>query len=120
LLTRAFVFSNGGGDADVSQSLGNVDGEYMFSYRFAVLSGVNVGAGFGCSIIPSIGGSVLQGSYPDGYSSWTPESQRWSTEGNTVSDAQVKIQIQCSGEYDVLTIGLDDVTLTRICEVEAP
>ncbi|KAH7173267.1 uncharacterized protein B0J16DRAFT_188410 [Fusarium flagelliforme] len=113
----AFWFYNGMGEGYLSQSLDNLNGEYMFSYRWAVFSVENMN-GFSCEITPYIGGSVLQGSYPYELTGWTPDSQRWSTGGNTVSDAELTIKIACSGEYDSLTINLEDVTLTRLCGIQ--
>ncbi|CAG7564500.1 unnamed protein product [Fusarium equiseti] len=114
----AFWFYNGMGEGSLSQSLDNLNGEYMFSYRWAVFSATNLMAGFSCTITPYIGSSVLQASDPYEMTGWTPDSQRWSTGGNTVSDAELTIKITCSGEYDSLTINLEDVTLTRLCGMQ--
>ncbi|KAF5630151.1 uncharacterized protein FTJAE_8302 [Fusarium tjaetaba] len=115
----SFVFSNGGGDAQISQTLTNLDGTYRLSYNWGVFSGVNVGAGFGCSIIPKIGDDVLPGVYPDGYSGWTAESKTWSSGSSAVAQADLSLVLQCSGEYDQLTINVDDITFTKLCGPQA-
>ncbi|WJG34905.1 beta-lactamase/transpeptidase-like protein [Fusarium oxysporum Fo47] len=73
----SFVFSNGQGNAQLSQTLTNLDGNYRLSYNWAVVSGVNVGSGFSCSITPKVGGDTLPGAYPYKFVGWTPESQTW-------------------------------------------
>lgn len=105
------------GNEYASQRLKNLNGEYTFSYKWAVSSETNLN-GFSCEITPYIGGYVLQASYPDEFRGWTPELQRWSTGGNTVSDAELTIKITCNGEFTSLTINLEDVTLTRFCGIE--
>ncbi|KAF5671947.1 hypothetical protein FDENT_10793 [Fusarium denticulatum] len=111
----SFVFSNSGGNAQISQSLANLDGNYRLSYSWGVFSGVGVGAGFSCSIIPKIGDDILLGVYPGDYSGWTSESQTWSSGSNAVAQADLSLILQCSGEYDQLTINVDDITLTKLC-----
>ncbi|KAF4438067.1 hypothetical protein FACUT_5230 [Fusarium acutatum] len=115
----SFVFSNGGGNAQISQTLTNLDGNYRLSYNWGVFSGVNVGAGFGCSIIPKVGDAALPGVYPDDYTGWTAESQTWGSGSNAVAQADLSLVLQCSGEYDQLTINIDDITLTKLCGPQA-
>ncbi|KAJ4123168.1 hypothetical protein NW768_009696 [Fusarium equiseti] len=107
-----FVFRNGEGDNYVSQSLRNLNGEYMFSYRWAASARDGL-ATRPCSITPSIGGDVLEASYP-GAESWNTVNLRWDTRGNQISDAELTFKIQCRNEYFTI-INLDDITLTRIC-----
>ncbi|KAF5665610.1 hypothetical protein FCIRC_10478 [Fusarium circinatum] len=115
----SFVFSNGGGSAQISQTLSNLDGNYRLSYSWGVFSGVGVGAGFGCSITPKIGDDILLGVYPDGYSGWASESKTWSSGSSAVAQADLSLILQCSGEYDQLTINVDDITLTKLCGPQA-
>ncbi|KAF5640458.1 hypothetical protein F52700_3608 [Fusarium sp. NRRL 52700] len=115
----SFVFSNGGGNAQISQTLTNLDGNYRLSYNWGVFSGVGVGSGFSCRITPKIGDDIILGVYPDGYSGWTSESKTWSTGGNTVAQADLSLTLRCSGEYDQLTINVDDITLTKLCGPQA-
>ncbi|KAF5534546.1 hypothetical protein FNAPI_12335 [Fusarium napiforme] len=115
----SFVFFNGGGDAQISQTLTNLDGTYRLSYNWGVFSGVNVGSGFACSIIPKVGDDVLPGVYPDGYSGWAAESQTWSSGSSAVAQADLSLVLQCGGEYDQLTINVDDITFTKLCGPQA-
>ncbi|KAF4502897.1 hypothetical protein FAGAP_855 [Fusarium agapanthi] len=115
----SFVFSNGGGSAQISQTLTNLDGNYRLSYRWGVFSGVSVGAGFSCSISPKIGDDILSGVYPGDYSGWTPASRTWSSGSNAVAQADLSLILQCSEEYDQLTINVDDITLTKLCGPQA-
>ena len=107
------------GNGYLSQSLDNLNGLYKLSYQWAIFSTQGVMAGFSCSITPYIGDNQLSPSYPE-TGGWTPESQRWSTGGNLLSNAELMLKLECFGEYDSLTISLDDVKLTRVCGVEAP
>ncbi|KAF5577671.1 hypothetical protein FPCIR_11997 [Fusarium pseudocircinatum] len=115
----SFVFSNGGGNAQISQTLTNLEGNYRLSYNWGVFSGVNVGAGFGCSITPKIGNDIILGVYPDGYTGWTAESKTWSSGSNAVAQADLSLVLACSGEYDQLTINIDDITFTKLCGPQA-
>ncbi|KAF5968667.1 hypothetical protein FCOIX_11275 [Fusarium coicis] len=115
----SFVFYNGIGDAQISQTLNNLDGTYRLSYNWGVFSGVNCGSGFGCSIIPKVGDDVLPGVYPGDYTGWIPESQTWSSGSGAVAQADLSLVLQCSGEYDQLTINVDDITFTKLCSPQA-
>ncbi|KAF5581843.1 hypothetical protein FPANT_8762 [Fusarium pseudoanthophilum] len=115
----SFVFSNGVGDAQISQTLANLDGTYRLNYNWGVFSGVNVGSGFGCSIIPKVGDDGLPGVYPGDYTGWIPESQTWSSGSSAVAQADLSFVLQCGGEYDQLTINIDDITFTKLCGPQA-
>ncbi|KAF5972232.1 hypothetical protein FBULB1_8829 [Fusarium bulbicola] len=117
----SFIFSNSGGNAQISQTLTNLDGNYRLSYSWGVFSGVGVGvgAGFSCSITPKIGDDILLGVYPGDYSGWASESRTWSSGSSTVAQADLSLILQCSGEYDQLTINVDDITLTKLCGPQA-
>ncbi|OBS28335.1 hypothetical protein FPOA_02276 [Fusarium poae] len=110
----SFGFQFGQGSNQIAQDLLTLDGDYKLSYRWSVptVSGLT---GFGCVIQPKIGSDALPAAYPYALSGWTPESLTWSTRGTSVEGAAISIQIDCSGEYDGLTILLDDITLTRDC-----
>ncbi|KAH7267759.1 beta-lactamase/transpeptidase-like protein [Fusarium redolens] len=75
----SFIFTNGQGSAQISQTLTNLDGNYRLSYKWGVFSGVNVGSGFSCTITPKVGNDNLPGIYPYTFVGWTPESQTWSS-----------------------------------------
>ncbi|ENH69819.1 hypothetical protein FOC1_g10009322 [Fusarium oxysporum f. sp. cubense race 1] len=111
----SFVFSNGQGSAQLSQTLTNLDGNYRLSYNWAVVSGVNVGAGFSCSITPKVRGDTLPGADPSEFVGWTPESQTWSSGSEAVAQADLSFVLECFGEYDQLTINVDDITFTKLC-----
>ncbi|KAG5764257.1 hypothetical protein H9Q72_007655 [Fusarium xylarioides] len=115
----SFVFSNGGGEAQISQTLTNLDGTYRLTYNWGVFSGVNVGAGLSCSITPKVGDNTLRSVYPDGYTGWTPASQIYSTAGNVVAEGDLSFVLACSGDYDQLAINIDDITLTKLCGPQA-
>ncbi|KAL5627050.1 hypothetical protein FOBRF1_001393 [Fusarium oxysporum] len=115
----SFVFTNGQGNAQISQTLSNLDGTYRLAYKWGVFSGVNVGAGFSCGITPKIGDNTLLSAYPYEYVGWTPQSQIWSSAGNVVAQADLSFVLQCSGEYDQLTINIDDITFTKLCGPQA-
>ncbi|KAM0337698.1 hypothetical protein ACHAPU_011522 [Fusarium lateritium] len=114
----SFIFTDGGGSAQISQTLSNLDGTYRLSYRWGVFSGVRVGAGFSCSITPKIGDNALPAVYPDQFTGWTPESRTWSSGGNAVADVDLALVLRCFGEYDQLTINVDDITFTKLCVSE--
>ncbi|KAF4342880.1 hypothetical protein FBEOM_3170 [Fusarium beomiforme] len=115
----SFIFSNGQGSAQISQALSNLDGTYRLSYQWGVFSGVNVGSGFSCSITPKVGDNNLPSVSPYEFTGWTSESQTWSTGGGNVAQADLSLTLECSGEYDQLTINIDDITFTRLCGPQA-
>ncbi|KAG7420136.1 hypothetical protein Forpe1208_v003333 [Fusarium oxysporum f. sp. rapae] len=115
----SFVFTDGQGSAQISQTLSNLDGTYRLSYNWGVFSGVSVLSGFSCSITPKIGDNTLPSVYPYEFVGWTPESQIWSSGGNVVAQADLSLVLECSGEYDQLTINFDDITFTKLCGPQA-
>ncbi|KAF5723112.1 hypothetical protein FMUND_2154 [Fusarium mundagurra] len=114
----SFVFSNGVGNAQISQTLTNLDGTYRLTYNWGVFSGVNAD-GFACSITPKIGDNTLRSVDPDDYTGWTPSSQIWSTAGNVVAEADLSLVLECNGEFGQLTINVDDIKLTKLCGPQA-
>ncbi|KAL6921123.1 hypothetical protein ACHAP8_011137 [Fusarium lateritium] len=110
----SFGFQNGQGSNQIAQNLPTLDGDYRLSYRWSVPTVVGL-QGFGCTIQPKIGSDVLPAANPYELSSWNLESETWSSGGTSVAGVAISFQIDCSGEYDGLTILLDDVTLTRDC-----
>ncbi|PNP82196.1 hypothetical protein FNYG_04385 [Fusarium nygamai] len=114
----SFVFSNGVGNAHISQTLTNLDGTYRLAYKWGVFSGVSAD-GFACSITPKIGDNTLRSVYPDDYIGWTPARQIWSSAGNVVAEADLSLVLECNGEYGQLTINVDDITLTKLCGPQA-
>ncbi|KAM0422067.1 hypothetical protein ACHAPD_000510 [Fusarium lateritium] len=68
-----------------------------------------------CTIQPKIGSDALPAANPYERSGWNSESETWSSGGTSVVGVAISFKIDCSGEYDDLTILLDDVTLTRDC-----
>ncbi|RBR16931.1 hypothetical protein FVER53590_05684 [Fusarium verticillioides] len=43
----------------------------------------------------------------------------WSGAGNAVAQADLSLVLACSGEYDQLTIKVDDITFTKLCGPQA-
>ncbi|KAF4448442.1 hypothetical protein F53441_8165 [Fusarium austroafricanum] len=115
----SMFFQNGGGQANVAQTLSNLDGNYKLSYRYTLASAVNVFAGFSCTIQPQIGGVSLPSADLADYSGWTLETQTWPSGSQPVAQAELLLSLSCSGEYEQLTINLDDITLTRVCGPQA-
>ncbi|KAF9769339.1 hypothetical protein IL306_013253 [Fusarium sp. DS 682] len=116
----SFIFSNGQGSAQIKQTLSNLNGNYRLSYEWGVFSGVGVGSGFSCAITPKVGDAYVPGVNPYEFVGWTPESQTWSSGGETVAQADLSLNLHCSGEYDQLTINIDDITFTKLCDPQAP
>jgi hypothetical protein len=113
---RSLVFGNGEGSAQIAQPLRNLNGKYTLSYRYITWSGVNVGAGFSCSITPKIGNQQLASVYVGDYSGWESSTQEWSAGNDNVAEAELSLSASCGGEYDLLLINIDDITLTSVCD----
>ncbi|CEI66156.1 hypothetical protein FVEN_g4443 [Fusarium venenatum] len=110
----SFGFQYGQGSNQIAQNLPTLDGDYRLSYRWSVPTVVGL-QGFSCTIQPKIGSDALPAANPYERSGWNSESETWSSGGTSVVGVAISFKIDCSGEYDDLTILLDDVTLTRDC-----
>ncbi|KIL86232.1 hypothetical protein FAVG1_10629 [Fusarium avenaceum] len=111
------IFTNGGGSARIAQTLQNLSGKYVLSFRYGSVSAQGLGAGFSCQITPKIGNDMLQ--YVDVYettSNWDSTTQEWSAGNGDVAEAELSLSADCSGEYDQLFIHVDEVTLTKVCD----
>lgn len=117
LCNRTLIFTNGGGSARIAQTLQNLSGKYVLSFRYGSVSAQGLGAGFSCQITPKIGNDMLQ--YVDVYettSNWDSTTQEWSAGNGDVAEAELSLSADCSGEYDQLFIHVDEVTLTKVCD----
>ncbi|KAL4731546.1 hypothetical protein ACLX1H_000517 [Fusarium chlamydosporum] len=112
---RSFQFFNGGGSGSFTQTLSRgLVGSYELSYRYAIPSGESIEAGFSCSIQFRIGNDDYPAISPDQLIGWTESSGYiWNSATDTSGLPFVAFNIECSGEYDSLTLNFDDITLTR-------
>lgn len=116
------VFTNGGTESyTFSQSLTDLNGPYRLSYYYRVvsISAWSGSAGFSCSIVPTVGTRQLNGAYPDQLGPWAEGTAVWSPSSPSghVDQATVSFTVNCNGEFDELTLAIDDVTFTEIkCE----
>jgi hypothetical protein len=114
---RALIFDNGQGTARIAQPLRNLNGKYVLSFRHGAVSARGLGAGFSCSITPKIGNRELPPTYlSEPTSNWESETQEWSAGNENVAETELSLSAECTGEYDMLVIHIDDVTLTEICD----
>ncbi|RSL67588.1 hypothetical protein CEP53_002944 [Fusarium sp. AF-6] len=116
------VFTNGGLESyTFSQSLTDLNGPYRLSYYYRIvsLSAWSGSAGFSCSIVPTVGTRQLNGAYPYDLGPWTEGTAVWtpSSPSGHVDQATVSFTVNCYGEFDELTLAIDDITFTEIkCE----
>ncbi|KAH7236575.1 hypothetical protein BKA59DRAFT_312056 [Fusarium tricinctum] len=115
----SLVFQNGQGSARIAQPLRNLNGKYTLSYRYIPWSGVNVGAGFTCTITPKISNQELAAVYVSEFTGWESSTREWSAGNENVAEAELSLSASCSGEYDQLIINIDDITLTNVCDGSA-
>lgn len=114
------MFTNGGGSARIAQTLQNLSGKYVLSFRYGSVTAQGLGAGFSCLITPKIGNDAL--SPVDVYeitSNWDSTTQEWSAGNGDVAEAELSLSADCAGEYDQLFIHVDEVTLTKVCDGSA-
>ncbi|KAF4976406.1 hypothetical protein FDECE_18477 [Fusarium decemcellulare] len=112
---------NGGGTITktFSQTLSDLDaGTYQLEYYIAMHTAVN-GRGFVCQAIPTIGDEQLSGGPvvgDDGPSGWQYGTAYW-TPTQHVDQADVVINVKCSGSYNFVIIAAEDFSLTRRCTI---
>ncbi|KAF4466234.1 hypothetical protein FALBO_6913 [Fusarium albosuccineum] len=112
---------NGGGTITktFSQTLTDLDaGTYQLEYYIAMHTAVN-GRGFNCQAIPIIGDEQLSGGPvvgDDGPSGWRYGTAFW-TPTQHVDQADVVINVKCSGSYNFVIIAAEDFSLTRRCTI---
>jgi len=92
-------------------------GKYLLSYRYKAHEAVN-DIGFMCSIRPKIGSTFLEASYVDQLSDpFVEGTAEWSNEEET-GVTEFKLVVGCFGNYDELKLHFDDITLTKVCDVD--
>ncbi|KAJ4323536.1 hypothetical protein N0V84_004276 [Fusarium piperis] len=119
-----FLFTGGGVQRyTFSQTLTDLNGPYRLSYYYRLVgwAGWDGSQGFSCSIVPTVGSRQLpsSGPSPDGPYQWTQENQVWANTSPSghVDEATVSFSVRCNGEFNELTLAIDDVTFTEIkCE----
>ncbi|XEV05039.1 hypothetical protein FSHL1_010326 [Fusarium sambucinum] len=94
------------------------DFTYHLQYSFNLQTAIN-GRGFSCQVYPSVNqqrldaSPILTDSGPYGFRAgsnvFVPQTQD--------SPVLLSLAVQCLGNYNTIIIGLDDVTLTRTCNV---
>ncbi|RSL54019.1 hypothetical protein CEP54_010109 [Fusarium duplospermum] len=104
-----------------SQSLTDLNGPYRLSYwyRIASISAWTSDPGFSCSIVPTVGSRRLNGEDPYDLGPWAEGTAVWSPSSPSghVDQATVSFTVSCYGEFDELTLAMDDITFTEIkCE----
>ncbi|KAF4943663.1 hypothetical protein FSARC_14861 [Fusarium sarcochroum] len=119
----ATTFTRGGsGSRSFSQTLHNVGPQnYRLEYYISMNTAIN-GRGFSCSATPSINGEQLAQSPSvgdNGPYGFRQAVAFWSTPSATqnVDEAELIITVSCTGSYDTVIITVDDVSLTRQCDV---
>ncbi|CAG2011797.1 unnamed protein product [Fusarium graminearum] len=86
---------------------------YWYSLRTAVL-----GNGFSCTVTPSLNTQVLPSSLTmtDSSSHGFQLSSQYFTAQNPDSPAVLVFNVNCKGNFQSVSIGVDDIALTRLCD----
>ncbi|RBR25592.1 uncharacterized protein FIESC28_01555 [Fusarium coffeatum] len=100
----------------ISQSFEGITGfTYRLEYYFNMQTAIN-GRSFSCSVTPNINGrqlpssEILTASGPYGFRYYQTYFD-WESSGALT----LAITVECSGSFNVIIIGLDDVALTKVC-----
>ncbi|KAF4343781.1 hypothetical protein FBEOM_2283 [Fusarium beomiforme] len=111
----AFVYRNGGGyDFSVKQTLSNLDGYYKFSYYYRVVS-ASLFADYTCGLTINIGDTTIIADMDYSVGGWKLGSQNWNSQGE-VAQADVKLTINCGGEFDQVQVNVDSFSFTQVCD----
>ncbi|KAF5019236.1 hypothetical protein F66182_8777 [Fusarium sp. NRRL 66182] len=115
------TFNRGGTTTStISQTLRNVGPQrYVLDYYINMQTAIN-GRGFTCRATPSINGQELTSSQllsENGPFGFRRSAVFWNTPSatETLAETLLVITVECTGDFDTVVIGLDDVTLTRQC-----
>jgi hypothetical protein len=94
------------------------DFTYQLNYYINLQTAVN-GRGFSCSATPSINDQILQSSVTltdSGPYGFRLSSQTFNADDQD-APATLSVSITCSGIFNTIIMGADDVSLTRVCAI---
>ncbi|KAF4990605.1 hypothetical protein FGRMN_8364 [Fusarium graminum] len=108
------TFSNGEPDYYIKQTLQNLNGVYTFSYYYRVVS-VSKNADYTCNIELKVGDTSIRGAMYDSVDGWKSDSVSWSSNGQTIAQADVQFGLSCQGEFSGIEVDIDTLAFTRAC-----
>ncbi|KAG5758336.1 hypothetical protein H9Q72_013531 [Fusarium xylarioides] len=108
------VFSNGQPVYNIKQTLQNLNGNYVFSYYYRVVS-VSPGADYVCNIQLSVGSTTVYGYMEDNAGGWKTANVNINTGDDTIAQADAQLAVSCLGEFVRIEVDIDTLALTKVC-----
>ena len=92
-------------------------GEYKFSLRWRIIWEVNPFGIYRCYVKPKIGNSVLPSvATGDPSDMYNHLIGTWSV-AQDFDQVNLSLEVMCDGDVDSVNFNFDDVTLTKVCDV---
>ncbi|RBR24310.1 uncharacterized protein FIESC28_02800 [Fusarium coffeatum] len=105
----------------ISQTLHNIKaGEYQLSFRWRITWVDNDSGSYNCYIIPRIGTSRLLSVFANDPSDMYAHSTGFWPAFQDLDEVNLSLQVVCTGTGDFSSVifNFDDVTLTKVCDVD--